>query len=225
VDRFRREADGLVEGADALTQRAMDLLTSNKVLEAMDVEKEDPKLRDKYGRGSLKNVDDGGPMWNDGLLIARRLVETGVRCVTIGYGRWDYHGANFTQCKERLPILDQGVSALIQDLHDRGLDKDVTVIVWGEFGRTPKINNTAGRDHWPPVSCALLAGGGMRTGQVIGSTTPDAGYADERPIHYKEVAATLYHNLGIDVEQTAVPGPADRPMYVVQDYKPVEELV
>ena len=91
--------------------------------------------------GSLQNVDDGGPMWNDGLLIARRLVETGVRCVTIGYGRWAYHGANFKQCRDRLPLLDQGVSALIQDLHDRGLDKDVSVVVWGDFGRTPRINN------------------------------------------------------------------------------------
>jgi hypothetical protein len=203
----------------------MTMLTSNKVLRALDVEKEDVKLRDRYGRGSLKNVDDGGPMWNDGFLIARRLVEAGVRCVTIGYGRWDYHGRNFAQCRERLPLLDTGVSALIQDLHDRGMDKDVSVIVWGEFGRTPKINKEAGRDHWPAVSCALLAGGGMRTGQVIGSTTADGGYADDRPIHYKEVMSTLYHNLGIDFHQRPLPGPGERPVYLLDDYKPVEELV
>ncbi|MCC2668799.1 MAG: hypothetical protein K0Q72_1270, partial [Armatimonadetes bacterium] len=146
------DMDPLVEGADTVTQRAFELLTSNRVFQAMDVEKEDPIVRERYGRGSLKNVDDGGPMWNDGLLIARRLVETGVRCITIGYGRWDYHGNNFGQLKERLPILDQGISALIQDLHDRGMDKDVSVVVWGEMGRTPQINKDGGRrdgDHLP----------------------------------------------------------------------------
>jgi hypothetical protein len=224
VDRFRRESDAVVEGTDAITQRAMDLLTSNRVAQALDLEKEDPKLRERYGKGSLQNVDDGGPMWNDGLLISRRLVEAGVRCVTIGYGRWDYHGANFKQCRDRLPLLDQGVSALIQDLHDRGLDQDVSVVVWGDFGRTPRINGDAGRDHWPPVSCALLAGGGMRTGQVIGSTTPDAGYADQRPVHYKDVMASLYRNLGIDVGSTPVPGPLDRPVYLLEGHAPVEEL-
>jgi hypothetical protein len=225
LDRFRRGADPLVEGAGASTQRALDLLTSNKVLQALDVEKEDPKLRDRYGRGNLKNVDDGGPMWNDGILICRRLVEAGVRVATLGYGRWDYHGANFSQCRERLPMLDQGVSALIQDLYDRGMDKDVSVVVWGDFGRTPRINKDAGRDHWPPVSCALLAGGGMRMGQVIGSTTPDGGYADQRPVHYKDVMATLYHNLGIDLSTTTVPGIGERPTYLLDGHSPVEELV
>jgi hypothetical protein len=225
IDRFHRESDALLEGTDALTQRALDMLTSNQVLKALDLDREDPKVRERYGRGSLKNVDDGGPMWNDGLLATRRLVEAGVRCVTLGYGRWDYHGNNFGQCKERLPMLDQGVSALIQDLHDRGMDKDVSVVVWGEFGRTPKINKDGGRDHWPSVSCALLAGGGMKTGQVLGSTTPDGGYADERPIDYKDVFATLYHTMGIDVEATPVPGPNDRPIYMVQNHRPIAELV
>jgi len=223
VDRFRREADAQVEGADALTQRAFDVLTSNKVAQALDLSTEDPKLREKYGRGSLDNVDDGGPMWNDGLLIARRLVETGVRCVTLGYGRWDYHGDNFGQCRKRLPILDQGVSVLIQDIHDRGLDKDVSVVVWGDFGRTPRINKEAGRDHWPAVSCALLAGGGMRTGQVIGSTTADGGYADDRPVDYKEVMATLYQRMGI--YGTPVPGADTRPNYLLPDHAPMAELI
>jgi hypothetical protein len=225
VDRIRKDADPLLQGTDAITQRAFDMLTSNKVVQALDLDKEDPKLREKYGRGSLKNVDDGGPMWNDGLLASRRLVEAGVRCVTIGYGRWDYHGANFKQLKERLPILDQGVSALIQDIHDRGLDKDVTVILWGEFGRTPKINNDAGRDHWPAVSCALVAGGGMKTGQVIGSTTADGGYADLRPIHYKEMMATLYNRLGIDVRGMPVMDSLDRPHYLLDPYEPIKELI
>jgi hypothetical protein len=225
VDRFHRDADARTEGVDAITQRALDMLTSSKVVQAMDVEKEDPKLRDRYGRGSLKNVDDGGPMWNDGLLISRRLVEAGVRCVTIGYGRWDYHGNNFGQCRERLPLLDQGVSALIQDLHDRGLDRDVSVVVWGDFGRTPRINKEAGRDHWPAVSTCLLAGGGMRTGQVIGSTTPDGGYADERPVDYKDVMATLYQRMGIDVRSTAVTDSLDRPHYLLEGHEPIPQLV
>jgi hypothetical protein len=225
MDTFRREADAAVAGLDALNQRVLTMLTSNKVMQAMDVEKEDPKIRERYGKGSLQNVDDGGPMWNDGLLMARRLVEAGVRVVTIGYGRWDYHGANFKQCKDRLPLLDQGVSALIQDLYDRGLDKDVSVVVWGEFGRTPKINKDAGRDHWSPVSCALLAGGGMRTGQVIGSTTPDGGYADLRPVHYKDVMATLYDRMGINFHQTPLPGPGDRPVYLLDGHDPLPELV
>jgi len=225
LDSFRREADTLVAGTGAITQQTLDLLTSSRVAQALDVEKEDPRLRERYGRGTRKNVDDGGPMWNDGLLIARRLVEAGVRVVTIGYGRWDYHGKNFEQCRERLPILDQGVSALIQDLHDRGLDKDVSVVVWGDFGRTPKINKDAGRDHWAPVSCCLLAGGGMRTGQVLGSTTPDGGYADERPIDYKDVMATLYQRIGIDVRTATVPGPSDRPMYLLEGHEPVPELI
>ncbi|MCH8830212.1 MAG: DUF1501 domain-containing protein, partial [Planctomycetes bacterium] len=122
----------------------------------------------------------------------------GGRCVTLGYGRWDYHGNNFGQMRERLPLLDKGLSALVSDLHDRGMDKDVSVLVCSEFGRTPKVNKKAGRDHWPRANCALLAGGGMRTGQVIGSTTADAGVPDRRPVRFQEILATLYHNLGID---------------------------
>ena len=107
--------------------------------------------------------------------IARRLVEAGARVVTLNFSRWDWHGGdgkNFVQARKDFPLLDRAVSALVDDLHERGLDKDVSVVVWGEFGRTPQINNDAGRDHWPQVSCALLAGGGMKTGQVIGATEP-----------------------------------------------------
>lgn len=224
MDGLRRDSEPLLRGADAATSRALDLLTSNRVAQALDLSRENPKLVESYGPSSLQNVDDGGPMWNSGLLMARRLVEAGVRVVTLGYGRWDYHGANFKQCRERLPLLDHGVSALIKDLHDRGLDRDVSVVVWGDFGRTPRVNADAGRDHWAPVSCALLAGGGMRHGQVIGSTTPDAGYADERPVHYKDVMATLYQSLGIDLDRTTVPGLDGRPMHLLQGHSPVAEL-
>ena len=126
-----------------------------------------------------------------------------------------------------MPMLDQGLSALIEDLHQRGLDKDVTVVVWGEFGRTPKINKDAGRDHWPKVSCALLAGGGMPTGQVIGSTNRFGEEAKDRPIHFQDVFATLYRNLGIDVATTTIPDLTGRPRFLIDNakYGPIRELV
>ena len=225
LDRFRTVVDASLQGMDALHQKAYDLLTSRKLVDALDVTKEDPKVRERYGFGTDKNVDDGGPCWNDQFVVARRLVEAGARCVTLAFGRWDYHNDNFGQLKERLPKLDQAVSALVQDIHDRGMDKDVSVVVWGEFGRTPRINKDAGRDHWPRVSCALLAGGGMRTGQVIGSTNRFGEEPDERPVHYREVFATLYHNLGIDVKNTVVTDSLDRPHNLVDGYEPLPELI
>ncbi len=224
LDRFRRGVDEL-KGMDALNQRAFDLLTSSKLVNALDVTKEDPKVRERYGKGDNKNVDDGGPCWNDQFLIARRLVEAGARCVTLGYGRWDYHNDNFKQCRAYLPKLDQAVSALVQDIHDRGMDKDVSVVVWGEFGRSPRINKDAGRDHWPRVSCALLAGGGMRTGQVIGSTNRFGEEPDDRPVDYKEVFATLYHNMGIDISSTPVMDEQVRPHFLLPGFDPIPELI
>jgi hypothetical protein len=226
-DSLRRDIDaaGTFEALDAFNQRALDVLTSSKLVEALDVTREEPRLRDRYGIGSSKNVDDGGPCWNDQFVIARRLVEAGVRCVTLAFGRWDYHGNNFGQCKERLPKLDQALSALVQDLHDRGLDQDVSVVAWGEFGRTPRINKDAGRDHWAPVSCALLACGGMKMGQVIGSTNHLGEYAKDRPVHMQEVFATLYHQLGIDVKERTIVGPSGRPVYLLDKQDPLQELI
>jgi uncharacterized protein (DUF1501 family) len=198
LNAFRRSAESEDTPMDTAQQRAVEVLTSGKLVEALDVEREDKKLRERYGIGSPKHQGDGAPQWNDQFLMARRLVEAGVRCVTVAYGFWDTHGGNFRALKQRLPRFDAGISALVEDLHDRSLDKDVTVLVWGEFGRTPKINKDAGRDHWPAVSNALFAGGGMKVGQAIGSTTADAGHAKDRPVHYLDVLATLYHQLGID---------------------------
>src|SRR5262249_62006989 len=120
---------------------------------------------------------------NDRVLVRRRLVEAGVRCVTVGYGFWDTHGGNFKHLRQTLPMFDKGIAALVRDIYERGLDRDVTVAVWGEFGRTPKINKDAGRDHWPRVNGALLAGGGMRTGQGIGSAGALGGSAQDRALH------------------------------------------
>lgn len=198
-DGFRHEVDNsTLRGANAIYDQAFDVLTSSKLLNALDVEQEDPKVRERYGKGSDKNVDDGPPCWNDQILLCRRLVEVGVRCVTLGFGRWDYHNNNFGQMKQRLPLLDQGLSALVSDLDERGMLEHTQILVCTEFGRTPKVNGKAGRDHWPRASCAMLAGGGLKTGQVIGSTTSDAGEPDDRPVRFQEIHATMYHQLGID---------------------------
>lgn len=185
-------------GMDENYQKALDVLRSSKVADAMNVEKEDPRVRDRYGKGSPKHLGDGAPMWNDQLLIARRLVEAGARVVTVAYGFWDTHGSNFAHLKNHLPLFDTGISALVQDIHDRGLQDDVAVVVWGEFGRTPKINKDAGRDHWAPVNFALMAGGGWNVGQVIGGTDRNGAYVNSQPIHYHDVLATVYSHLGID---------------------------
>jgi hypothetical protein len=225
-DQVRRSLDGpSVEGMDAQYRRAFDVLASDKVARALDVEKEDPRTRDRYGKGSSTHLGDGAPMWNDQLLVARRLVEAGARCVSVAYGFWDTHGSNFAHLKKYLPLFDQGISALIEDIHVRGLDKDVTVVVWGEFGRTPKINKQAGRDHWAPVNSAILAGGGMKVGQVIGSTDKLGAYAASAPIHYQDVLATLYHNLGID-PHAFVTDPSGRPVPILPgSAQSIERLV
>lgn len=216
-DRFRREVDSIdVAGADASYQRAFDVLTSSKLVDALDLDREEQAVRERYGRGSKKHLGDGAPMWNEQLLMARRLVEAGVRCVTVAYGFWDTHGNNFGHLRKHLPLFDQGISALIEDVYARGLDRDVTIVVWGEFGRTPKINKDAGRDHWPRVSGALLSGGGMRTGQIIGSTDKLAAEAVARPIHYQDVLATIYDRLGID-PHTFVRDRSARPVGILPD--------
>jgi hypothetical protein len=226
-DRFRRDADstGTMQGMDVFNQQALGVLTSSKLADALDLSKEDPKVVERYGRGDAKNRDDGGPKLMSHFLMARRLVEAGARCVTCAFSRWDWHGQNFQAARQDMPLLDQGVSALVEDLHQRGLDRDVSVVVWGEFGRTPKINKDAGRDHWPQVSCAMLAGGGMRTGQVIGATNRLAEYAVQRPVTFGEVFATLYHNLGIDPNTTTIRDLTGRPQYLVDHVQPMRELV
>ena len=216
IDRIRRDVDGSgkMKAFDSFTQRAVGVVTSGKVADAIDLEKEDPKVRERYGR-------DDGRMF----LTARRLVEAGVRVVTFDWGGWDTHGDNFGHLRRQLPNLDRGMSALLQDLHDRGLDKDVTVVMWGEFGRTPRVNPGAGRDHWSRVAMGFLAGGGMRTGQAIGSSTANAEEAKDRPVHLQEVFATLYHNMGIDVRKAQLMDPSGRPQYLVGDKAPIRELV
>lgn len=228
-DTFRREWDrsGKMSGIDVFTERAIGILTSSKMFDALDLSKEDAATRERYGSDDVtKPKGDGAPRCPQNFLIARRLIEAGARVVTINYSFWDWHGGNFKNAKQEFPSFEQGLTALVEDLHARGLDKDVTVIAWGEFGRTPKINKDAGRDHWPRVSCALLAGGGMKTGQVLGETDRLGGEAVARPVTFPEVFATLYHNLGVDLKSQRLFDFRGRPQYLVDpDVKPISELV
>jgi len=226
-DTFRRDVDasGAMKSMDAFNQQAFDTLTSNKLLDALNIENENTLVRNAYGKGDSRNRDDGGPKLMEQFLVARRLVEAGARCVTLAFSRWDHHGDNFNALRQDLPLLDQGVSALIEDIHQRGLDKDVTVIVWGEFGRTPTINKEGGRDHWPRVSCAMVAGGGMKLGQVIGSTDRLGGEAIDRPVELGEVFATLYHNLGFDLSKTHLTDLTGRPHYLTDGHQAIKELI
>jgi hypothetical protein len=227
-DQTRRQFDELdvYRGVDSLTRKALDVLTSSKLVEALDVEREEPAARDRYGRGSADPAfgEDAGPHWMDQFLMARRLVEAGVRCVTLSFGSWDRHHSNFIRLPEQLAKFDQGISALIEDIYRRGLDQDVSVIAWGEFGRTPRINKDGGRDHWPQVASCLLAGGGMRMGQVIGSTNRLGEVPQDRPIHFQEVFATLYRQLGIDVSRATITDNTGRPQYLVDHREPIREL-
>lgn len=225
-DQVRRVADTAdIAAMSNNYQRAFDVLTSSKVVAALDVEREDPRLRDRYGRGSSNHLGDGAPMWNDQLLAARRLAEAGARVVTVAYGFWDTHGNNFGHLKQHLPLFDKGVSALVEDIYARGLDQDVTVVVWGEFGRTPKINKDAGRDHWAPVNSVLFSGGGLKVGQVIGSTDRQGAYAAASPIHYRDVLATVYHTLGID-SRTFIEDRTGRPMTILPPTaEPIRQLI
>jgi hypothetical protein len=212
-DGINRDVDGsgTLKGMDSFTSQALDLVVSGKVRDAMDLSKEDPKVRSKY-----KSCEQ--------FLTARRLVEAGVGCVTLSYGGWDTHGNNFKQLARQLPILDRGLANMIQDLHERGLGNDVVTVMWGEFGRTPRINRGAGRDHWSPVMSAFIAGGGLRMGQMVGSSTDRGERPRDRRYSPSNVLSTVYRVLGIDPSQTFVNG-SGRPVYLLDEREPVRELI
>ena len=230
-DRFRRDTDssGVMEGLDAFGQQAIDILSGSGLVDALDLSKEDPRVLERYGQNDPRYQRDGAPKMIRNFLVARRLVEAGARVVSLNYSRWDWHGGdglNFPRSRDEFPLFDRGLSALLTDLHERGLDQDVSVVVWGEFGRTPKINKMNSRDHWPRANFALLAGGGMNTGQVIGATDRLGGDVAERPVKFQEIFATLYHNMGIDVRTATVKDNQGRPHYLVDaGIQPLKELV
>jgi hypothetical protein len=238
-DAFRRDVEmtGVAQGIDSYRQQAFEVLTSSRLATALDLSREDVRVRSRYGLDRDYPDEREGKTHLDQFLLARRLIEAGARCVTLAFSRWpfgrvlrgdhnwDWHRDLFPEARKALPLLDHGLSALIEDLDQRGLLDDVAVVVWGEFGRTPRINQNGGRDHWSRVCSALVAGAGMRCGQVLGSTTRWGEDPHTRPVHFREVFATLYERLGIDVATTQFPDLSGRPQYLVGNHRPVAELV
>jgi hypothetical protein len=214
-DSVRRDLDarGTLKAMDGFTARAFDVVASGKVRMALDLSKEERGTRDRY-----RGVEQ--------FLLARRLVEAGVGCVTLGINGWDTHEANFKTLRRLLPEVDRGIANLVRDLCDRGMDKDVVTVMWGEFGRNPKIGNVTpdGRGHWPPVMSALIAGGGLKMGQVVGSSSARAEVPKDRPYRVSQVLSTVYRAIGIDPAMTFNNG-SGRPMYVLDDRDPVSELI
>ena len=218
LDGIRRDIDakGDIQGLDTFYRDAMEMVTNSKAQEAFDVRKEPLKLRETYGRNDL----------GQSCLLARRLVESGVTFVTIqAGGGWDTHSDNFKQLKTNLlPKFDQSIAALVSDLHDRGLQDDVLVVAFGEFGRTPRINKDAGRDHFPGAMSILYAGGGLKMGQAIGTTNATAEYPTSKPYTPGCVLSTIYHVLGIDHHHPFFDH-AQRPMPILSEGEPIPELV
>ena len=224
-DRMRRDVDasGVMEGMDAFNQQALGVLTSSKLVEALDYQKEKPEAIERYGKGDPKVHGDAAPMMNEQFLVARRLVEAGARVVTLAYGFWDYHGNNFGNARSDLPMLDQALSALVQDLHDRGLLETTLVVATGEFGRTPKINKDAGRDHWAGVYTVVLAGGGIQGGRVHGASDAQAAYPQSDAVGPWDIAATIFHCVGLSPD-AEIMDHGNRPMKITRG-EPIHTLL
>ncbi len=230
-DSARRglDASGSMEAMDRFTQQAASILTSGRFAAAMDLSKEPAKIRERYTPPVASNgkrfytSEDGTAALK--LLLARRLIEAGVRCVSVSFSDFDTHANNFGRMRQLLPIVDHALHAFVTDLDERGLLGEVVIVVWGEFGRTPKINKNAGRDHWPEVSPAFLAGGGLKGGQVIGATDRQGGRVVSRPVRFQDVFATLYHTLGIDPSTTTLSDPNGRPQHLLDRGEPIRELI
>jgi hypothetical protein len=214
LDKIRRDIDyrGALAGLDAYTTRALDMVASTKTREAFDISQEPVAVREKYGKA------------NEDFLRARRLVEAGISVVTLVVGGWDTHGNNFNALRNLLPNLDQGVHALVSDLHERGRNEDVALVVWGEFGRTPRVNAAAGRDHWPRAGFSVLAGGNFKTGQTIGETDAHGESPKGLSMTSSHVLTSLYQHLGVD-PALSIPDNNGRPMYLLDDREAVPGLV
>jgi len=218
LDTIRRDIDtkGDLVGLDTFYRDAMEMVASDKAQKAFNVQDEDAKLRENYGRNDL----------GQSCLLARRLVESGVRFVTIqAGGGWDTHGDNFKQLKDNLlPKFDRALAALVQDIYDRGMQNDVLVMAMGEFGRTPRINSGAGRDHWPGAMSVVFAGGGLKMGQAIGTTNTTAEYPTSKPYSPGCVLSTMYNALGINYKHVFY-DQANRPLPILNEGKPISELI
>jgi hypothetical protein len=231
LDRMRSRIDksGMMSALDAFSQQAVGILTSGRFAAAMDLSQEDPRVVERYTlstTGAAPSTTSDRPDATRKFLLARRLVEAGVRCVSLSISDFDTHASNFPRLKGLLPIVDHGLATLIADLEERGMLDDVSIVAWGEFGRTPSVDaRNGGRHHWPAVGMALLAGGGMQTGQVIGETDRYAAAAVKRPVHYQDVFATLYRNLQINARATTVNDPSGRPQYLLDRGEALSELM
>jgi hypothetical protein len=218
LDRICRDIDtrGDLAGLDTFYRQGLEMVTDTRAQRAFDIGKEPPRLRDYYGRHDLGQC----------CLLARRLAEAGVTFVSIqAGGGWDTHADNFKQLANNLlPRFDQAVAALVSDLYDRGLQNDVLVMATGEFGRTPRINEKAGRDHWPGAMSILYAGGGLQMGQVVGSTNALAESPTSKPATPGCVLATMYHVLGIDYGHMFY-DQAQRPLPVLNEGEPIPDLI
>jgi hypothetical protein len=230
-DRLRRDLDssGTMEAMDRFNQQAVNILTSGKFASALDLTQEPPRVLERYtptvDPDAFRFYTSEDALSARKLLLARRLIEAGVRCVSVSFSDFDTHSKNFPRMRQLLPIVDHALHALVTDLEERGMLGDVSIVAWGEFGRTPRINKEGGRDHWPQTSPVLLAGGRMKVGQVIGATDRHAGAVTSRPVHYQDVFATLYHNLGIDPSTTTLLDPNGRPQHLLDVGQPIRELV
>jgi hypothetical protein len=230
-DGVRRDLDasGTMDAMDRFTQQAASILTSGRFAAALDLTREPVHVLDRYtypvpAEDRFYTSEDGNAARK--LLLARRLIEAGVRCVSVSFSDFDTHSNNFPRMRQLLPVVDHALHALVTDLEVRGMLDDVTIVVWGEFGRTPRIDpRSGGRHHWPEVSPALLAGGGIKGGRVIGATDRHAARAVSRPIHYQDVFATLYHILGINPSTTTLPDPTGRPQHLLDRGTPIRELL
>lgn len=203
-----------IAAMDTFYQRAYSLISSEKAREAFNIEAEDAAMRDRYGRNAA----------GQRLLMARRLVESGVRFVTVTYGGWDMHSQISAGMRRDMPPLDQALAALIEDLESRGLLEKTLVMVSSEFGRTPKINNDAGRDHWPKVFSVMLAGGGVKGGLVYGASDATATEPEFDPVSPEDLATTMYHLLGIVADKELM-SPGDRPIEICDGGKVVQDIL
>jgi hypothetical protein len=235
LDTLRRDVDarGEMGAVDEFTGQALDLLTRGKARRAFDLSDEKPEVLDRYRAAGGRFMYSHSPtpvFWDwEAFVRARRLVEAGVPFVSMQVGLWDHHCGEglpnlFKSYRTLLPLYDACLSALISDLDERGLHKDICVVVWGEFGRTPRVNKYGGRDHWPGAGSVLFSGGGLRMGQAVGATSSGGEHPVTRPYTPQNILATLYHVLGIDPSQT-VPDHGGRPQYVLDDRAPIKELI